>query len=505
MIPLSPGILMDYKQNYQPRDLMDNNKSKIPLPFDPEKFRSGSHRIVDILADYLGDALSGKEMAVLPWRHPDDLTEMFSFSSGGGETEPLDAWVQRIIESSNHLHHPHYIGHQVTSPLPLTAIVQFCTTLLNNGAAIYEMGPASMAMEKNIIDLFGSLIGFNKGYDGIFTHGGTAGNLTAMLAARQVKADYNIWEDGVSSNNRPGYMISEQAHYSIGRNVKIMGLGNGSIIKVPVGPGYRMNTDMLGELKKKAEDGGIKVICVVASACSTATGTYDNLITIADFCEEHNLWMHVDGAHGMGVLFSDKYRHLVRGVERADSIVIDFHKMLLVPALNTLIMFKNGERSFETFAQKATYLFKQSGKPAWYDSAIRTIECTKSSLGIIAYTALKYYRNGYYKEYIDSRYDLAALFAGMIKSESWLHLAAEPDSNIVCFRYASEGADNEELNRINSVIRDRIMKDGSFYIVQTELDGKIWLRVTIINPVTSEDDLRNLILKIKETATDPDL
>jgi L-2,4-diaminobutyrate decarboxylase len=481
---------------------MNNNKTNIPLPFDPEEFRSGGHRIVDMLADYLNDALSGRDMTVLPWCHPDELTEMFSFSSGGGETEPLDSWVKRIIESSNHLHHPHYIGHQVTSPLPLTAIVQFCTTLLNNGAAIYEMGPASMAMEKNIIELFGSLIGYDKGYDGVFTHGGTAGNLTAMLAARQSKTDYNIWEDGVSDNNRPGYMISEQAHYSIGRNVKIMGLGNGSIIKVPVTQTYKMNVNLLRKLKKEAEDRGIKVISVVASACSTATGTYDNLMAIADFCEEHDLWMHVDGAHGMGVLFSDKYRDLVRGVERADSVVIDFHKMLLVPALNTLIMFKNGERSFETFAQKASYLFKQSGQPAWYDSAIRTIECTKSSLGIIAYTALKYYRHEYYKEYIDSRYDLAAAFANIIKSESSMELAAEPESNIVCFRYNPAGADNEELNRINSAVRDRIMKDGSFYIVQAELDGKIWLRVTIINPVTSEDDLGNLLSKIKETATD---
>jgi L-2,4-diaminobutyrate decarboxylase len=495
---------MDYNQNFQLKIRMSKSNSKIPKPFDPEEFRTNGHNIVDILADYLENALSGKEMAVLPWHHPDQLTEMFSFSSGGGESEPVNSWVKRIIESSNHLHHPHYIGHQVTSPLPLTAIVQFCTTLLNNGAAIYEMGPASMAMEKNIINLFGSLIGFKKGFDGIFTHGGTAGNLTAMLAARQAKTNYNIWEEGVSDDNRPGFMISTQAHYSIGRNVKIMGLGNGSIIKVPTGPGYRIRTDMLGQLKRDAEKRGINVISVVASACSTATGSYDNLMAIADFCEENNLWMHVDGAHGMGVLFSDKYRDLVKGVERADSIVIDFHKMLLVPALNTLIMFKNGERSYETFAQKASYLFKQSQKPAWYDSAIRTIECTKSSLGIIAYTALKYYRNGYYKEYIDSRYDLASTFAGIIKSETRLQLAAEPESNIVCFRYAPAGADDEHLNEINSAIRDRIMKDGSFYIVQTELDGKIWLRVTIINPVTSEEDLRNLVFKIEETAKNID-
>ena len=98
--------------------------------------------------------------------------------------------------------------------------------------------------------------------------------------------------------------------------------------------------------------------------------------------------------------------------DRADSVVIDFHKMLLVPALNTLVMFRDGEKSFETFAQKASYLFKKSEKNVWYNSAIRTIECTKSALGIIAYTAMKYYGKQYYKEYIDSRYDLAAHLQG---------------------------------------------------------------------------------------------
>jgi L-2,4-diaminobutyrate decarboxylase len=117
-------------------------------------------------------------------------------------------------------------------------------------------------------------------------------------------------------------MISDQAHYSIGRNVRIMGLGNDSIIRVPVDSAYRMKTSMLARLKTDAEDNGLKSISVVASACSTATGSYDDLTAIADFCEENNLWMHVDGAHGMGVLFSDKYRNLVKGVERADSVVI---------------------------------------------------------------------------------------------------------------------------------------------------------------------------------------
>ena len=172
--------------------------------------------------------------------------------------------------------------------------------------------------------------------------------------------------------------------------------------------------------------------------------------------------------------------------------------MLLVPALNTLVMFKNGERSFETFAQKASYLFQKSDSNLWYNSAIRTIECTKSALGIIAYTALKYYGNDYYRQYIDSRYDLAKAFSEMVKADTHFELAVEPQSNIVCFRYAPEGYDEKTINQTNAAIRDKIIKEGSFYIVQAELDGKIWIRLTIINPVTSENDLRALMDRTKE-------
>jgi L-2,4-diaminobutyrate decarboxylase len=477
---------------------MTKSKSNIPAPFDPEIFRKEGHILVDSLSEYLKKSLSGEKMPVLPWNDPDELTDLFAFGSAGGEKEPLDAFIKRIIDYSIHIHHPHYIGHQVTSPLPLTALIQFCTTLLNNGAAIYEMGPVNMAMEKNVIKKFGSMIGFNYGFDGIFTHGGTAGNLTSMLAARQAKTDYNIWDEGIREKEKAGYMISEQAHYSVGRNVKIMGLGEESIVKVPVDNKFRLRTDLLEEIKQKAERKGIKIISVCASSCSTATGSYDDLNSVADFCEKHDLWMHVDGAHGMGVLFSEKYHDRIKGIERADSIVIDFHKMLLVPALNTLVMFKNGERSFETFAQKASYLFQKSQKNLWYNSATRTIECTKSALGIIAYSAMKYYGGTYFREYIDSRYDLARTFSGMISSDKNFSIAVEPESNIVCFRFAPENSSGVDLNAINSEIRSRIIKEGSFYIVQVELDGKIWLRLTIINPVTSEDDLKDLLKRISE-------
>jgi L-2,4-diaminobutyrate decarboxylase len=471
-------------------------KSEIPAPFDPELFRKEGHKLVDILSDYLDRTLKGEEKTVLPWNEPDKLAELFSFDSGSGEKEPFENFIGRVLQYTNHLHHPHYVGHQVTSPLPVTALVQFCTSLLNNGAAIYEMGPVAMAMEKNLVRYFGEKIGYGTGCDGIFTHGGSAGNLTAMLAVRQNMSDYNIWEDGVREHHKPGFMVSEQSHYSVGRNAKIMGLGDESLIRVPYDRNYRMKWSSLPEYKKKAEEKGIKVVSVVANSCSTATGSYDDLNSIADFCEKNDLWLHVDGAHGTGVLFSEKYRERLNGLERADSVVIDFHKMLLVPGLNTMVLFKNGEKSYETFAQKASYLFKKTEANEWYNSAKRTLECTKSAMGVIAYTAVKYYGTNYYREYIDSRYDLAKEFAGMIERTPGMELAVTPDANIVCFRFAPENYDESRLNRINAAVRDKIIKEGSFYLVQTELEGKLWLRTTLLNPITGKEDLDELIKRI---------
>ncbi|MCU0456353.1 MAG: aminotransferase class I/II-fold pyridoxal phosphate-dependent enzyme [Bacteroidales bacterium] len=469
-------------------------------PFDPELFREEGHRIIDILSDYLRHITARPDTPVLPWQDPDKLAGHYADILKNGSNQEFGDFIREVIGHSNHLHHPRYIGHQVTAPLPHVALAQLCTTLLNNGAAVYEMGPVAMAMERNLVRMFSGMIGYDDKADGIFTHGGSAGNLTAMLAIRQVKSTHNVWEEGIREEFRTGFMVTDQSHYSVARNVKIMGLGKEALIKIPCDSSFKMRTDLLEEHYEKAVNQGITVAAVVANSCSTATGTYDNLEAIADFCEKRNLWLHVDGAHGMGVLFSDKYRHLVKGIERADSVVIDFHKMLLVPGLNTMVMFRDGRRSYETFAQKASYLFRKPTENEWFNSAKRTLECTKSSLGFVAFTAFKYFDREYFRSYIDSRYDLARRFIEMIRERVIFEAAVDPDANIVCFRYNPGGNDSETLNRINAALRDRIIRDGKFYIVQTELDGKLWLRVTIINPLTSEEDLLLLLETLEETA-----
>ena len=465
--------------------------------YDSEEFRSQGHELIDILADYLREAASRSDMPVLRDVEPDDLVREFAFDNPANRDLPLSSFIRKVIANMNHMHHPRFVGHQNTPPLTAGIIAQMCTTLLNNGVAVYEMGPASMAAERNVVRYMARLIGFNDDSDGIFTHGGSAGNLTALLAARQAMSDYNIWEEGVRHDRPVGIIISDQSHYSVSRNARVIGLGGGSVIRIPYDSRYAMQTRLLRETMAKAEEKGIRVICVAANACSTATGTYDNLEEIGAFCRENNLWFHVDGAHGLGVLFSDKYRHLVRGIEHADSVVLDFHKMLLTPGLNTMVLFRDGQRSYETFAQKAGYLFDRQDENEWYNGAKRTLECTKSALGIVAWAVIRYYGEEALGKYVESRYDIASRFADAIRAEDGMELAVTPESNIVCFRYAPAGCSSGRLNELNRMIRKKIVRSGEFYLVQTELDGTIWLRTALMNAMTDDNDLARLISAIR--------
>src|SRR5690606_32986824 len=148
-------------------------------------------------------------------------------------------------------------------------------------------------------------------------------------------------------------LASEAAHYSLARAVKIMGWGEDAIAPVPQDERLRLRPECLGKALQHAHEQGRRVIAVVANACCTPTGAYDPLSAIAGFCATHNLWLHVDGAHGASACLSPKYRHRVAGVERADSVVWDAHKMMLMPAACTAVLFRDGAHAYAAFAQNA--------------------------------------------------------------------------------------------------------------------------------------------------------
>jgi L-2,4-diaminobutyrate decarboxylase len=468
--------------------------------YDADTFRQQAHGLVDQLSDYLTRATRGDALPVLPWAAPAVNVDRFPGAFPDEPTGDFADLVARVLSGSNHLHHPRYMGHQVTAPVPLAALCDLVSSLLNNGMAVYEMGPVATAMERHVLRWMAARLGLPESADGVLTSGGSAGNLTALLAARQAKAGFDAWKDGAHAGPPLTVLVPRTAHYCITRSTRIMGWGEGGVTPVDVDARFRLRPDALEDALAEATRAGRKVIAVVASAGSTATGAFDPLEAVADFAQAHGLWFHVDGAHGAAASLSRKYRAQVRGIERADSVVWDAHKGLLMPALVTAVLFRDGARSFEAFAQEASYLFHGDGERPWSDVGLRTLECTKEMMALKLYTCLSVLGTRVFEDEVTRSYDQARRFAEVLGASGDFEVAVPPDCNIVCFRYTPAHVPDTEWDALQVRLRERLVTRGDFYLVQTRLPKGVYLRTTLINPLTTDADLDALVESLRTAA-----
>ncbi len=205
-----------------------------PNAFSPEFFRAQAHAVVNQLADHLARATRRAPMPVLPPDTADALVEhwpdRFPSNAAPDPVAALTTLLDDVLTHSNHLHHPHYVGHRVTAPPPQAAVTELFSALLNNVMAVYEMGPVSTAMERSLIRWLGAQCGFDRTRtDGVFTSGGSAGNLTALLAARQERAGFDAWHGGHTAGPPLAILAGESAHYSVKRAVQMMGWLEGQV------------------------------------------------------------------------------------------------------------------------------------------------------------------------------------------------------------------------------------------------------------------------------------
>lgn len=212
--------------------------------------------------------------------------------------------------------------------------------------------------------------------------------------------------------------------------------------------------------------------------------------------------MHVDAAHGGAALFSRRYRHLLDGVDQADSVVWDAHKMMFMPALCAFVLYRDKRHRFETFRQEAPYLFDPSAPGmAEYDSGMLTLECTKRAAAYALWGTWSLFGQQLFEDLVDVTFDLGRVFyEKLLATEDFVPLH-EPECNIVAFRHvpaALKSAPPETLGAFQRDLRRRLIESGRFYIVQTNYGGVGALRVTIINPLTTADDLDELLATLRD-------
>lgn len=465
-------------------------------------FPSDAEKVIRELNEYYKECLSGKCPVInqIPIERLLLDLDLASYVPNGGLTgDEFLEFLKRYLSSTTRLHHPSYLAHQVAVPHYAGALGALIDGFINNPMAIYEMGPGAACIEHFVINWMLEKVGWkpappdmkshgNQGFGGgVLTHGGSLANLTALIAARS-RIYPEVWEKG-----NPGdlaLLAPEECHYSIARAAGILGVGHRSVYPLEVDPRGVIKPDRLPHALNRLLDDGKRPIALVANACSTAVGLYDPLDEIGHFCASRNLWFHVDGAHGAGALLSSSHRERMKGVERADSMVWDAHKLLRTPTLCAAVLVKDSRTLDRAFQQEASYLFHEKEQPG-FDFIHRTVECTKAALGLRFFLVLAAIGEQGFETYINRQFQLTRESYERICKEPDFECPVAPQCNILCFRV--RGSDQLQLN-----IREKLTARGDFYLSTTAFGGKRYLRAVFMNPHTTLGDIERLIGRIRE-------
>lgn len=426
-------------------------------------------------------------------RTPEELAESFR-EPMPDVGQPLEKIVERVardvIPDSNWLYHPHYMGHQVSAPLPAAIWMESVIGALNNSMTVFEMSPVATVIEKQVIRWMCDLAGFPAGSGGTLTSGGTEANFSALLAARAAALP-DSWERGMG-DRRPVIVCGEHAHYAVTRAAGQLGLGTQSTVTIPSRE-YRMDVAALADRLTGLTAAGTGVLAVVATAGSTATGAFDDLEAIGELCERHSIWFHVDGAHGASALLSETHRHRVRGIERASSIAWDPHKMMLLPLSAGVLLMRNERELDAAFTQRAPYIFHEGGDERSWDGGVRSFLCSRRTDVLKLWVALHRYGAKGIGALYDHLCDTTHGLYDEIGKRDDFEALHEPESNILCFRYIGSSSSGADLDAINRDIRSRYNASGAGWITATELDGRQALRATVMNPRTGVEHCRAVL------------
>jgi L-2,4-diaminobutyrate decarboxylase len=469
-------------------------------------FEADAEIIVQALSEFYRRSIAGEAPVIRqpPMSELIDRLELSSLVRDGELSGESLAWfIDQYLSALTRFYHPANIAHQQAVPHYMAALAGLVDNFVSSDGSIYEFGPASVSIEYFLINWLLEKVGWRPAPlnpeqesgeihgGGILTHGGSLSNLTALITARTQLVP-EVWLEGNPGNL--AILAPAETHYSIARAAAIMGLGHRAIYPLKVDERGVILSDRLPAAYARVKAEGRRVLALIANAGTTAAGLYDPLQEIGTFCREQGLWLHVDGAHGGPALLTNKYRHLTRGIELADSLTMNMHKLMRVTAFCTALLVRDARTLDEAFTQEASYLFHDKEQPG-YDFLHRTIECTKPVLGLKFFMVLAAMGERGMAEYIERQFNLTADAYRYLQSLPDFECPVEPQSNILCFRVKGIGDGHLAL-------RSRLLVRGDYYVSTTTLNGQRYLRLTLTNPATSLDEIRGLVEEIRGLIAD---
>ena len=369
-------------------------------------------------------------------------------------------------------------------------------TLTNNSMYTYELSPMATLIEQSLIQRKCEMVGFPDG-NGTLTTGGSNGNMIGMMCARYV-IDPLGQQRGFDGENLVCY-VSEESHYSVLMAANVLGIGFDNVIKVKCDSDGKLRPDKLQEEIERTRINGQTPFCVVATSGTTVRGAFDPLKEIAEICADQKIWLHVDAAWGGSCLFSAKHRRLMDGVELADSVCWDSHKMMGLPLVCSAFLIKKPEilRKICSHGNVAHYLFLGDAEDV--DLGRTSLQCGRRNDALKLFLAWREKGDAGWARLVENYVDLANYLQMKVESHPNLEMMSNREWSNVCIRFTAESIDH---NEVNSTLRDRLVKSGNFMISQSNIGENTILRPVIANPSVSKETIDELVNEITKIGDD---
>jgi L-2,4-diaminobutyrate decarboxylase len=473
-------------------------------PANAEHYATTMRRGIDLLTDHLTSVdrpFSGRDVdAVARVVDAVDLERPVDVETALEELRDV------YLDDAVWFHDPGYAAH-LNCPVVVPALLaELFVSAVNSSLDTWDQSAGGTLVERRLVDWTAGRIGFGAtdgaAPDGVFTSGGTQSNLQALLMARGETFLRGHVDPGLAyadSLARFRVFCSRDVHFSVQKSATILGLDADAVVPVDVDARHRMDPVALERALHDCVARGLVPMAVVATAGTTDLGAIDPLPAVADLCAEHGVWMHVDAAYGGGLLVSPRRRQRLLGIERADSVTVDFHKTFFQPVSASAVLVRDAG-ALRHVTYHAEYLNPRTANlPNQVDKSLQT---TRRFDALKLWLTLRVMGADAVGQGFDTVIDLAHATADWVRDQPDLRLLAEPELSTVLLRYQPDGVADDLADDLNPRIRRALWGDGRAVVAGTKVDGRAWLKLTLLNPAATLDDVVAVLRRVRAAGDD---
>ena len=455
-----------------------------------DEYLDGMSRVTDLVARHLAADSPSTGATVA------DLTPAVDAVDLDRPAADLDAALSEVtdlyLRDAVWFHHPSYVAH-LNCPVALPAVLaEGIIAAVNTSVDTWDQSAGGTLIEQRLVRWTADRIGFGPDADGVFTSGGTQSNLQGLALARGEA----LRRHGPDAQPRLRVLATDQSHFSVVKAARIMGLAADAVIPVPTDSSGGMSPEALSLALETVVEGGDLPMAVVATAGTTDLGVIDPITPMADLAGAHGAWLHIDAAYGGGLLTSRRRRHLLDGIERADSVTVDFHKTFFQPVSSSALVVRDRD-TLGHVTHHADYLNPRTAvTPNQVDKSLQT---TRRFDALKLWMTLRVTGADAIGEMFDEVIDRAHEVWEVLLADDRFEVAAEPTLSTVLMRYRPAGITAAEADSLNPRIRHTLLDRGDVMVAGTVLEGRAWLKFTLLNPQTPLDHLRGILETLAET------